>query len=195
MTTPSTQEITRLLHEWGQGDQTAFDRLLPVVYDELRRMAQRHMARQPAGHTLQTTALIHEAYLKLADQKDKRWQDRAHFFAVAAQAMRHILVDYARTRGRAKRGGDAVVIELDEAPQVSLERSAEIVALDDALTTLAALDKRKSQVVELRFFGGLTEQETAEALKISEATVRREWRSAKLWLLRELSAEKTKDEA
>ena len=186
MTTPSPPEITRLLQDWGQGDQAAFDQLLPLVYDELRRMAKRYMAREQPGHTLQTTALIHEAYLKLADQKEKRWENRAHFYAVAAQAMRHILVDYARSRHRAKRGGEAVFTSLDEVPLVSPERSAEVVALDEALTALAAIDQRKSRVVELRFFGGLTEEETAEVLKVSPITVKRDWRSAKLWLLREL---------
>src|SRR5262249_11358240 len=159
---------------WSLGDDDARDRLLPVVYDELRRMAKRYMARQPAGHTLQTTALIHEAYLKLAAQPDRQWENRSHFFAVAAQAMRHILVDYARAQGRDKRGGEANVIALDEAPAVSLERSAEIVALDDALTALAAIDPRKTRIVELRFFGGLTEEETAEVLQVSEVTVRRD---------------------
>jgi len=186
MTTPSPQEVTQLLRDWGQGDQAAVEKLLPLVYDELHRMAQRYMAREHPDHTLQTTALIHEAYLKLADQGEKQWENRAHFFAVAAQAMRHILVDYARTQHRAKRGGEVVFTSLAEAPLVSSERSAEVVALDEALTALAAVDQRKSRVVELRFFGGLTEDETAEVLKISPETVKRDWRSAKLWLLREL---------
>lgn len=186
MTTPSSPEITQMLRAWGQGDQAAVETVLPLVYDELHRMAKRYLARQQPGHTLQTTALIHEAYLKLADQKEKLWENRAHFFAVAARAMRHILVDYARARHSRKRGGDAQQVELDEALMISDERGAELVALDEALTALAAVDPRKSLVVELRFFGGLSEEETAEALAVSVVTVRRDWRAAKLWLLRQM---------
>jgi RNA polymerase sigma factor (TIGR02999 family) len=163
------------------------DKLMPLVYDELRQMAKRHMDRQQAGDTLQTTALIHEAYLRLVDQSEAQWQNRAHFFAVAATAMRHILVDHARARQAAKRGGVARAVTLDEAAAVSVERAAELVALDDALESLAAFDQRKSRVVEMRYFGGLTVEETAEALRVSPETVARDWRLARTWLLRELS--------
>ncbi len=184
---PSLQEVTQLLAAWEQGDQAALDKLLPLVYDELHQMAKRYMSRQDSAHTLQTTALIHEAYLKLVGQPAKHWQNRAHFFGVAAQAMRHILVDYARSHQYAKRGGGATVIELDDALVVSQERAAELVALDDALQELAQVDARKSQVVELRYFGGLSVEETAEVLKISAVTVMRDWSMAKAWLHRELS--------
>ena len=150
-------------------------------------MAKRYMSSQHSGNTLQTTALIHEAYLKLADQKDKRWQNRAHFFAVAAQAMRHILVDHARKRNAEKRGGEATVISLENAAIISNQRAAEVIALDEALNSLSALDERKGRVVELRYFGGLSVEETAEVLKVSLETVARDWRFAKTWLLRELS--------
>ena len=195
MTTPPPEEITQWLHDWSLGDDDASAKLLPVIYGELRRMAKRYMAREAADHTLQTTALIHEAYLNLAAQRDKQWENRSHFFAVAAQAMRHILVDYARARRRDKRGGDASFIALDEAPLVSLERSAEMIALDDALTALAAIDPRKCRMVELRFFGGLTEEETATVMQVSLATVKRDWRAAKLWLARELNAKEVVDNA
>lgn len=185
--TPAPSEVSQLLHAWGNGDKTALDKLMPLVYDELRQMAKRYMDRQQAGHTLQTTALIHEAYLRLVDQSEAQWQNRAHFFAVAATAMRHILVDHARTRQAAKRGGAAQQVVLDEAAAVSVEPAAELVALDDALQILAAFDQRKSQVVEMRYFGGLTVEETAEALQVSPETVARDWRLARTWLLRELS--------
>jgi RNA polymerase sigma factor (TIGR02999 family) len=185
--TPAPQEVSQLLRAWSEGDQDALDKLMPLVYDELRLMAKRHMDRQSPGHTLQTTALIHEAYLRLVDQKEARWQNRAHFFAVAARAMRHILVDYARARHAAKRGGAGHVVSLDEAAVVSEERTSEMVALDDALESLAAVDRRKCQVVELRYFGGLSVGETAEVLKVSPETVARDWRLARTWLLRELS--------
>ncbi|HKQ79529.1 MAG TPA: sigma-70 family RNA polymerase sigma factor [Blastocatellia bacterium] len=185
--TSESQEVSKLLRAWSEGDQNALDRLMPLVYDELRRMARRHMDRQGHGHTLQTTALIHEAYLKLIDQKEVNWQNRAHFFGVAAQAMRHILVDYARARRAAKRGGDAVLVSLDEAAVASDERSAELIALDDALEALAGIDLRKCRVVELRYFGGLSVEETAEVLKVSPETVARDWRLARTWLLREIS--------
>jgi RNA polymerase sigma factor (TIGR02999 family) len=185
----STQEVTGLLIDWSKGDQAAFERLLPLVYGELRQMARRYMARQQPGHTLQTTALIHEAYLKLVDQKEKQWQNRAHFFGVAAQAMRHILVDYARSKQAERHGGGAQAVALDEALTVSQERAAELVALDDALQELAKVDPRKCQVVELRFFGGLSVEETAAVLKISEITVQRDWSMAKAWLHRALSNE------
>ncbi len=192
--TPAPQEVSRLLHAWGNGDQTALDELMPLVYEELRRMARRQMDRQNPGHTLQTTALIHEAYLRLVDQKDVQWQNRAHFFAVAATAMRQILVDYARARHAAKRGGAMRAVSLDEAAVASDERAAELVALDDALKSLAAVDRRKCQVVELRYFGGLSVEETAEVLKVSRETVARDWRLARTWLLRELSKAAMSDE-
>ena len=184
---PAPHEVTQLLREWGSGDLAAFDKLMSLVYEELRRMAKRYMDRQNPGHTLQTTALIHEAYLRLVNQQEVQWQNRAHFFGVAAKAMRHILVDYARTRQAAKRGGAAYIVSLDEAALVSTERTEELAALDDALQSLAAFDQRKSQVVELRYFGGLTVEETAEVLKVSAETVARDWRLARSWLLRELS--------
>ena len=193
MTTPAPHEVTQLLLAWSKGDQAARDQLMPLVYEELRRMAKRYMDRQKPDHTLQTTALIHEAYLRLVDQKEARWQNRAHFFAVAAQAMRQILVDYARTRHAAKRGGEASAVSLDEAAVVSRQRAGELVALDDALQSLAAFDRRKSQVVELRYFGGLSVEETAKVLKVSSETVLRDWRLAKTWLLRELSNVVTSD--
>ena len=182
----SPQQISQLLIAWGNGDQAALDQLMPLVYGELRRMARRYMRDQPAGHTMQTTALIHEAYLRLVGQEEKRWQNRAHFFGVAAQAMRHILVDYARARHAAKRGGEARAISFDETAVVSRERAAELVALDDALKDLAELAPRQSRVVELRHFGGLSVEETAEVLKVSPETVGRDWRMAKTWLLRQL---------
>jgi RNA polymerase sigma factor (TIGR02999 family) len=162
---------------------------MPLVYGELRRMARRYMNQQPSSHTLQTTALIHEAYLRLVGQEETRWENRAHFFGVAAQAMRHILVDYARARHSAKRGGDTRPISLEEAAFVPEERAAELVALDDALAELARLSPRQSQVVELRYFGGLSVAETAEALKVSPDTVTRDWNQAQAWLYRALSSE------
>jgi len=176
------QEITQLLASWSQGDKVALDQLVPLVYPELRRLAKRHMGRENPDHTLQTSALINEAYLKLVDQQDVEWQNRAHFFAVAAQVMRHILVDHARTRNYAKRGGGAPKLPLDEAAVLTEQRAGELIALDDALKDLAALDERKSQLIELRFFGGLSMEETAEVMNISPSTVQREWRAAKAWL-------------
>ena len=179
-------EVSRLLRAWSNGEKTAFARLMPLVYDELRQMARRQMGRQRVGHTLQTTALIHEAYLRLVARPDVDWQNRAHFFGVAAKAMRHILVDHARTRQAAKRGGAAERVTLDEAAALSTDPT-EMIALDDALEGLAALDRRKSQVVELKYFGGLTVQEIAEVLQVSPETVARDWRLARTWLLRQLS--------
>jgi RNA polymerase sigma factor (TIGR02999 family) len=176
------QEITQLLMKWSQGDKSALDQLVPLVYPELRRLAKRHMNRENPGHTLQTSALINEAYLKLVDQQNVEWQNRAHFFAVAAQLMRHILVDHARTRNYAKRGGGAPKVPLDEAAALTEQRAAELIALDDALRDLATLDERRSQIIELRFFGGLSLDETAEVINISPSTVQREWRAAKAWL-------------
>jgi RNA polymerase sigma factor (TIGR02999 family) len=182
-----TSSVSYLLQRWSAGDRAALDELLPLVYDKLRRLARRYMRQQAVGHTLQTTALIHEAYLRLAGQEEKQWENRAHFFAVAAQAMRHILVDYARARKMTKRGGGAVQVSLDEALTLGAERSAELVALDEALTALAQLHERQSQVVELRFFGSLTEEEIGAVLQIAPRTVRSDWRMARLWLRRELS--------
>jgi RNA polymerase sigma factor (TIGR02999 family) len=186
MMTASQHQISQLLMRYNNGDQEAFDQLMPLIYGELRKMAKRYMRGQPTGHTLQTTALIHEAYLKLAIQEEKQWQNRAHFFGVAAHAMRNILVDYARAQQADKRGGEARAVSLDEAAMVTGERAAEVVALDDALNSLAKLAPRQSRVVELRYFGGLNVEETAEVLKISAETVTRDWRMAKAWLLREL---------
>jgi len=184
--TVSSNQITQLLAAWSSGDETAMDQLMPLVYGELRRIARRYMAGQRAGHTLQTTALIHEAYLKLVGQGERRWQNRAHFFGVAAQAMRHILVDYARARHADKRGGEAQAVSLDEATANAGTQAAEIVALDDALRRLAEVAPRQSRVVELRYFGGLNVEEAAEVLKVSPETVTRDWRMAKAWLLRDL---------
>jgi RNA polymerase sigma-70 factor (ECF subfamily) len=183
----SSQQVSQLLQRWSDGDSGAFDQLMPLVYGELRRMARRYMGQQPSGHTLQTTALIHEAYLRLVGQEEKRWENRAHFFGVAAQAMRHILVDYARARSTAKRGGEARAVSLEETAIVSDERAAELVALDDALEGLARLSPRQSRVVELRYFGGLSVTETAEVLKVSPDTVTRDWNQAKAWLYRALN--------
>jgi RNA polymerase sigma factor (TIGR02999 family) len=185
----SPMEITQLLLAWGRGEQAALDRLTPLVYDELHRLAHRYMGHERPGHTLQTSALVNEVYLRLVDSSHVRWQDRAHFFAVSAQLMRRILVDFARRRHNLKCGGDARLVSLDEALLVSHESGADLVALDDALKTLASLDARQSQVVELRFFGGLSVEETAEALHVSEGTVRRDWSLARAWLRRELSNE------
>ena len=183
-----SQNITRMLKDWSGGNREALDELLPFVYDELHRQASRYLRRERSDHTLQTTALIHEAYLKLIDQNQVEWQNRAHFFAVAAQAMRRILVDYARTRKREKRGGDDVKLQLDEAVNVSTgERRIDLVALDEALTRLAKFDDRQARVVELRYFSGMTEEETAEVLGTSPATVRRDWNMAKAWLHSQLT--------
>jgi len=192
-----SQEVTRLLNNWANGDQSAVDELMPMVYAELRRMAKRSMRSQNAGHTLQTTALINEAYVKLVNQKEKHWKNRAHFFGVAAQAMRHILVDYARSRQSAKRGGDFRIVSVeesatisDEAGTVSEERIIEIIELNDALNTLASIDKRKTQIVELKFFGGLSIEEIATFLNVSPKTVKRDWQLARMWLLRELEGDR-----
>ena len=183
MADKSPHEVTGLLLAWGEGDRTALDRLIPLVHDELQRMAHRYMSGEREGHTLQTTALINEAYLRLVDSGRMHWQNRAHFFAVSAEVMRRILVDFARARHYQKRGGNAVHLPLDQAPEVSQEREADLVALDEALIALAAIDQRKSKIVELRFFGGLSVKETAEVLKVSPDTVMREWKLAKVWLL------------
>jgi RNA polymerase sigma-70 factor, ECF subfamily len=188
--TRSPQEVTQLLVAWRNGDQNARDELMPLVYQELHRLAHQYMSRERPGHTLQTSALVNEAFLRLADQRDVQWQNRAHFIGIAGQMMRRILVDYARNRGYAKRGGGALQVSLDEELIVSEERSAEVVALDDALQSLARLDERKSQLVELRFFGGLSIEETAEVLGVSPGTVMRDWTLAKAWLRREMSGNK-----
>jgi RNA polymerase sigma-70 factor (ECF subfamily) len=182
MANPMPQEVTQLLVDWANGDKAALDKLVPLVYSELRRIAGRYLRQERQGHTLQSTALVNEAYLRLADCRNMRWQDRVHFFAVAAQVMRHVLVDHARKYKYAKRGGGATRIALEEVTILSEERASELLALDDALASLAAVDPRKSQVVELRFFGGLSIEETAEVLKISSMTVQREWRWAKAYL-------------
>jgi RNA polymerase sigma factor (TIGR02999 family) len=189
-TVPSKAEVTQLLKAWGQGDDGALGRLIPLVQNELHRLARRYMSREQPDHTLQTTALVNEVYLRLVDMPQMSWQDRAHFFAISARMMRRILTDFVRSRNYQKRGGTALHVSFDEALAVSQEQDAEIVAIDDALSQLAALDSRKSQVVELRFFGGLSEVEIAEVLKVSPETVRRDWRFAKSWLHRVLSGEK-----
>ena len=183
----TSHEVTKLLADWSNGNQLALDQLMRLVEGELRQMAHRYMARQNPGHTLQTTALINEAFVKLIGQPDKHFNNREHFFGVAASAMRHILVDYARSKQYGKRGGGAPKVSLDEALTVSEERAAELVALDDALKELAKVDERKCRVVELRYFGGLSVEETAEVLKVSAITVMRDWSLAKSWLHRELS--------
>lgn len=183
----SPQEVTQLLLAWGNGEQEALEKLIPLVYGELRRLAHRYMARERPGHTLQSTALVHEAYQRLVDLREVRWQNRAHFLAVSAELMRRILVDSARSRRYLKRGGEWRQVSLDEARAVSPDRRADIVALDDALRALAGVDPRKSRVVEMRFFGGLSVKETAEVLKVSPETVLRDWRLAKVWLLQQLS--------
>jgi RNA polymerase sigma factor (TIGR02999 family) len=190
MDRPSPPEVTQLLLAWGEGDHAALEKLTPLVYEELRRVAHRYMVREQPGHALQSTALVHEAYLRLIDGKKVRWQNRAHFFAVSAQLMRRILVDFARARLYQKRGGDAQQVSFDEALVVSREKGADLVALDDALTALAAIDPRMSQVVELRFFGGLSVEETAEVLKVSTDTVTSDWKLAKVWLGRRLDTKK-----
>jgi len=185
----SSQDVTRLLRAWSAGDHQALEKLTPLVYEELHRRARHYVAQERPGHTIQTTALINEVYLRLVDFKGVTWQDRAHFLAVCARMMRRILTDFARARHFQKRGGNVQQVTFDEQMSVCSEPSADLVALDDALTGLAGVDQRKSQVVELRFFGGLSVQETAEVLKVSEETVKRDWRLAKLWLLREMSGE------
>lgn len=185
MKTLTADNLTGLLVEWREGDQAALDRLMPLVYEQLRRIAHRYVQRERDGHTLQTSALVNEAYLRLADQKVV-WQNRAHFFAVTARVMRHILIDHARRRRYAKHGGDARQVSIEEAAAMSMERAAELIALEEALDQLTELDQRKSRVVELRYFGGLSLEETAETLDISLMTVRRDWRAAKAWLYRRL---------
>jgi RNA polymerase sigma factor (TIGR02999 family) len=188
----SSQNITRLLLDWRNGDQTALDRLMPLVYEELRRMANHYMRNERKGHTLQTSALVNEAYLRLVDHENIEWQNRAHFFGVAAQSIRHILVDHARGHKAAKRGAGAAKLSLDEAIGVPEKKEVDLLALNEALERLAALDRQQANVVELRFFGGLSIKETAEALGIAEQTVKWTWRMARAWLLRELGDERGK---
>ena len=187
----SPHEVTKLLQAWSAGEQGALDKLVPVVYQELRRLAKRYMAHELPGHTLQTTALVNEAYLRLVDVKQVNLQNRAHFFGVSAQLIRRILVDHARSRRSLKRGGDGMAVSLDEALLVWRERGPDLVALDDALKTLAATDPRRGRVVELRFFGGLSVEETAEVVRVSPETVMHDWKFAKAWLLRELCGKAT----
>jgi len=189
MALPSTHEVTQLLKAWTAGDQQALETLTPLVYRQLHQVAQRYMAGERSNHTLQTTALVNEVYLRLVDCGQVEWQDRAHFFAVSAQLMRRILIDFARSRGCQKRGAAMFHISLEDAPLVCDDADPDLLALDDALNALAAFDERKSKVVELRFFGGLSIEETAEVLAVSSDTVKRDWRLARAWLLRELSRE------
>jgi RNA polymerase sigma factor (TIGR02999 family) len=185
----SPQNVTQLLVEGSKGNREALDQLLPIVYEELRRQAARYLRRERAGHTLQTTALIHEAYIRLIDQRSVQWQNRAQFFGVAAQLMRRILVDHARTRKRAKRGGSNLRVSLDQAMAVTKDPDLDLIALDEALQRLAEIDAQQSRVVELRFFSGLSVEETAEVLGISPATVKRDWSVAKAWLHREITGD------
>jgi RNA polymerase sigma factor (TIGR02999 family) len=187
------QNITELLVGYSRGDKEALDQLMPIVYDELRRQAARYLRREQPGHTLQTTALIHEAHVRLVDQRDVQWQNRAHFFGIAAQLMRRILVDHARTKKRVKRGGSDVRVSLDDATVAVKGQDLDVVALDEALDRLAQIDEQQSRVVELRFFSGLTVEETAEVMHISKATVKRDWSMAKAWLHRELSGDTDQD--
>lgn len=186
---PEKQNITEILQQWSGGKHEALDELMPLVYTELHRQAARYLRHERSNHTLQTTALINEAYLKLIDQRNVNWESRTHFFAIAAQAMRRILVDYAKTRNREKRGGGEENLPLEEALQVQAkeEKSVDLIALDEALTKLAEIDEQQARVVELRYFADLSLEETAEALRVSRATVARDWSVAKAWLLRELS--------
>ena len=194
MTTPlPSQQVTQLLADWSGGDSDALDRLIPLVQPELHRLAHHYMSREAVGHTLQTTALLNEAYLQLVDDPKRSWQNRTHFVAAAAQLMRRIMVDHARERRALKRGGGALKVSLDDAALVTERRSEELLALDEALQELAALDPRKSQIVELRYFGGLTIEETATFLKMSHRSVEREWTLAKAWLYRALSGSETDD--
>ncbi len=186
----SPLDLSILLRAWSSGDESALERLAPLVYDELHRLAHRYMARERAGHTLQTTALVNEAYLRLVDVNSVQWQDRAHFFAIAAKLMRRILVDFARTRGYQKRGGNLQRVSFDEALVITPKPSEDLVKLDDALQSLAEMDPRKAQVVELRYFGGLSVEETAAVLKVAPITVMRDWNIAKLWLCKELEQRK-----
>ena len=185
--TSRQHEITQLLAEWREGNQSALDELYPLVYDELHRLARRYMSRERKGHTLQTTALINEAYVRLVDQKNVQWANRSHFFAISAQIMRRILIDHARRHAYAKRGGGAQQVSLEEAATVTPDVSGELLRLDEALKSLAAMDPRRSQVVELRYFGGLNNEEIAGVLQVSENTVTRDWNMARAWLYQQLT--------
>jgi RNA polymerase sigma-70 factor (ECF subfamily) len=187
-------EVTQLLVAWGDGDRAALDQLTPLVYEELHRLAHNHMGRERQGHTLQTSALVNEAYVRLIDQRNVRWQNRAQFFSIASRLMRRILIDHARSHQYAKRGGGTRRVSLDEAAVVAQEQAAELVVLDDALKSLAAIDPRKCQVVELRFFGGMSVEESAEVLGVSAVTVMRDWSTAKAWLQREMEKEVSAEE-
>jgi RNA polymerase sigma-70 factor (ECF subfamily) len=189
--TSSEGSVTQLLIDWRNGDETALDKLIPIVHEELRKLAHYYMRHERPGHILQTSALINEAYMRLVDHKGMRWQNRAHFYAVAAQAMRRVLIDEARKRDYIKRGGDINFIPLDEAADLAQKTATDLISLDDALTALAAFDWRKSQVVEMRYFGGMTTEEIAEVLEIGPATVARDWDTAKAWLKREISSERS----
>ena len=184
-------EVTTLLHAWSRGDQAAFDKLAPIIYTELRRLARHYMALERRDHTLQPTALVHEAYMRLADFQRLQWKNRVHFYAISAQVMRRVLVDFARSRERWKRGGNYERLSLDDCVDLGERHDAALIALDDALSSLALSDPRKCQVVEMKFFGGLSAEEIAESLHVSEETVLRDWKLAKLWLLRELSEKET----
>ena len=186
-TAPPRLEITRLLQAWAGGDQAALEQLAPLIYGELHRMARRHMRRERTGNTLQTTALVNETFVRLVDVKNVRWQDRAHFFAIAGRLMRRILVDRARARAAGKRGGDVACVNLDESLDAVPDRGAELIRLDESLDALAQLDPRKARVVEMRFFGGLNVEEIAEVLRISSRSVMRDWSLARAWLVRELA--------
>jgi RNA polymerase sigma factor (TIGR02999 family) len=189
MADPLRNQITQLLVAWSDGDQTARDKLMPLVYEELHRLAHQYMKRESPGHTLQTSALVNEAFVKLVDQRNVLWRNRAHFYGIAAQLMRRILVDHARSRKTAKRGGGVPAMSFDDGLYISKKRSGEVVAVHEALEQLAKFDQRKGQIVELRFFGGLSIDETAEVLGVSPGTVMRDWTLAKAWLLREISPE------
>ena len=189
MMAASVSNVTELLESWREGDPSALHRLTPLIYGELRRIAHRYTQREVPGHTLQTTALVNEAYVRLAKQEKANWQDRKHFFAATAQVMRHILIDHARRRRYGKHGGDLQRVPLDDALQISEQRAAELIALDEALSELKELDARKHRVVEMRYFGGLSLEETATALGVSEMTVRRDWRAAKAWLYRRVNGQ------
>jgi RNA polymerase sigma-70 factor, ECF subfamily len=193
MMSPSSHDLTQLLIAWSAGDEGALEQLTPLVYTELHRLAQRYMSGERIGHTLQTSALVNEAYLRLIDWKSVRWQNRAHFFGVCAKLMRNILVDHARHRKYQKRGGEVIKVSLEEAEEIAEGGETDLVALDEALQNLAKLDERKSQVIELRFFGGLSVEETAEVLRVSEETVMRDWRLARAWLLEAMGG--ARDEA
>jgi len=187
MQNASSHEISGLLRSWGEGDSSALDALVPLVYDELHQLAHHYMRQESRGHILQTTAVIHEVFLRLVRSKSVDWEDRAHFFGICARLMRQILVDFARRERAQKRGGDVVLVGLEDAPEISAEHDTDLIALDEALTSLTRLDERRGMIVELRFFGGLTVDETAEVLRVSPDTVTQDWRLARTWLLKEMS--------